>query len=289
MDNSKKALFLLLVVCALWLKSAQAAVFMDGGTCVPNTLFGNNCLFSNFYANQPGGLSLLPVESNGGTRISGTLSDDRFRFTTGSVAFLDGSADLATGEIKIQANSVLGTTDLFAALRATISDSVHLTGSTAADGLDDGLYSVTVGWTVDGNRTTDFTNPASIIFNSLISLSLNMPVSGEICSDDILMPNLSAGDAENFSETVELNCAVPADFRFFASLASGRVNDGFFDAGSTAQLYINLPPGVTFTSGSGVLLSQVDSVPGIPEPGTSTLIGIALAAATALRRRRPAA
>lgn len=259
--------------------SANAFLFMDGGTCIPGTIFNNTCLQSNFYSSQPGGLTVIPVISADGNSISGTLDDQRFAFTTGSTAFLTGSANLATGQLKVQANSIEGTSHLFAALRTAMGDTVHLSGPTDADGIADGLYTITLDLHVHAIRTTDFTDPQSIIFQSFIDVTLLRDSSHVLCENpNPLLPNVSGGVGDIINETVSVQCAVPANFLFSVELASGRVSDGFFDAGSTATLSLGLPTGVTFTSDSGVLLSEVNTPGGsAPEPATLALLGIGLA------------
>jgi hypothetical protein len=234
---------------------------------------------------QPGGLTALGIVSADGNSISATLDDGRFAFTTGSTAFLRGSADLATGELKVQANSIQGTSVLFAEMRTAMGDTVHLTGPTDADGLADGLYTVTLGLEVHGIRTTDFTNPRSIIYQSFINVTLSSGATILCENPNILLPDVSGGNGDILNTTVQAQCAVPATFGFSVDLASGRVSDGFFDAGSTATLFFDLPSGVSFTSDSGVLLSQV-AAPTVPEPATLALIGIGLAGLGFARRKR---
>lgn len=278
---------LYLALMVVGLPSANASVFMDGGTCVPGTIFNNTCLQSNFYSNQPGGLTLVPIISADGNGISGTLDDGRFAFTTGSTAFLTGSADLATGQLKVQANSIEGTSHLFAALRTAMGDTVHLSGPTDADGTADGLYTITLNLDVHAVRTTDFTDPQSIIFQSFVDVTLLRDSSHILCDNGQLLPNVSSGLGDIINKTVSVQCAVPADFLFSVELGSGRVSDGFFDAGSTATLSFGLPIGVTFTSDSGVLLSQATTPGGsAPEPATLALFGIGLASLGFSRRKR---
>ncbi|MGH7087448.1 MAG: PEP-CTERM sorting domain-containing protein, partial [Stellaceae bacterium] len=56
-----------------------------------------------------------------------------------------------------------------------------------------------------------------------------------------------------------------------------------FDA--TSSFTVDLPPGVTATSASGVLLTQTSTV---PEPGTLIIFGTALAGLCVMRRWMPA-
>jgi hypothetical protein len=55
---------------------------------------------------------------------------------------------------------------------------------------------------------------------------------------------------------------------------------GIVDAGHTAQISLQLPPGFTFTSDSGVFLTQV------PEPNTALLLTTSLLGLATTRWRR---
>jgi hypothetical protein len=68
----------------------------------------------------------------------------------------------------------------------------------------------------------------------------------------------------------------------FLTVTTGN-NFGNGYANVDPDLGITLPEGVTFTSGSGVLLSQVAAV---PEPSSFTLLGAGLVAFGLYRRRQ---
>lgn len=276
----KLALNVLLAALALaGANAALAFVALDGGDCVPNQFLIpagiNTCASQNFFARRTGGLSVLPVFSADGTRVSGTLDDERFAFTTGSTAFIRGSADLATGQLRAQANSIEGTSVLESAIRVDFGDTVTLHGSSDADGIFDGLYTFTMGLTVHGNRATDFTNSQSFIRQSLVEITgrrADSPFdSSRGCDNFLLSRDIFAGDGDLIDMTVAVTCTLPSIFLFSAELSSGRVNDGFFDAGNTAQFFFDFPSGVTFTSESGVLLSSVSD--GTPSDGTPSGVG----------------
>src|SRR5437763_1135159 len=126
----------LILGLAVWFTSIAAGraqadpIFLsiDGGTCVPRFFFGiNDCVNRNFYAHR-GGVDIVNTFSNDFTRIDGILDDERFLFTTGSTAFGRASADLSTGELKVEVNSIEGTSILAAAVRPAMGDTLHLVG-----------------------------------------------------------------------------------------------------------------------------------------------------------------
>ncbi len=197
-----------------------------------------------------------------------------------------GSGDLATGELHVVANSIEGTSHLGGAMRVAIGDTVHL-HMFDAFGVDAliGSVPVTAGLTVHANRATDFTNASSFIRESYGEVWVSG--GGASCDNAQLFADLFGGNSDTINTTVSISCILPRDFSFAATLASGRVSDGFFDAGSTAQLYFTLPEGITFTSDSGVLLSQAPgAASSVPEPTTLALFGLGLAGLGFSRRRK---
>jgi len=269
---------------------AQAApvVGIDGATCVPGTYSGFNINCTNLtyynYGAYYGGLAILPQISNNGTRVDGVVDDSRYAFTTGTSGYGKASADLATGQLKVTANSIEGTSNMVTAVRTWFGDGIHLTGPTDADGTADGFYTIDMSLSVHGNRATDFTNAQSFVLSSYADLSVGYAGMLTACENGPLFPNLSAGNADAIDTVLHVSCTVPADFNFSATLASGHINDGFFDFGSTANLSLQLPTGVSYASDSGVLLTQP-----VPLPAAGCLFGSGLMGLVGVARRKKTA
>jgi hypothetical protein len=228
-------------------------------------------------------LAIIPQTSNNGTRIDGEVDDGRYVFTTGTSGYGKASADLATGQLKVLANSIEGTSRMVTAVRTAFGDGIHLSGSTDADGIADGLYTIGMDLSVHGNRATDFTNLGSFILFG--GTSLDMQYNSTSCADDRAFPNLSGGNGDIIDTVLHVSCTVPADFSFRAVLTSGYISDGFFVFGSTANLSLELPAGVSYTSDSGVLLTQSVTQP-VPLPATAWLMGLGLPWLIGVARRR---
>ena len=83
------------------------------------------------------------------------------------------------------------------------------------------------------------------------------------------------------------------DFEIVAFLGSTTMADGLVDVSHTAVLSLTLPEGLSFTSDSGVFLTQSPSeVPSaVPEPGTVGLLSTDLVGLIGYgwRRRKQAA
>jgi hypothetical protein len=82
---------------------------------------------------------------------------------------------------------------------------------------------------------------------------------------------------------VRVSSADPS-FPIRVGILAGASNNGTSDILGSGQLAIVLPPGFTFTSASGVLLSGPSPAP-VPEPASALLVAVGMAA-MAIRRRR---
>lgn len=95
----------------------------------------------------------------------------------------------------------------------------------------------------------------------------------------ITFNNISTSDLV-FTLTAQLQATATGFDPFAGATVTG---SGFADAMDPLQLSIDLPQGFSFTSGSGVLLTQAATV---PEPSSLILLGSGLATIVFVRRRR---
>jgi hypothetical protein len=90
------------------------------------------------------------------------------------------------------------------------------------------------------------------------------------------------GDIHSYSFIYNLRGPVDfAPFRLNLSLAS--TNNAFSDYANTASIRFDLPENVTFTSSSGVFLSDTSAV---PEPGALALLALGVVGVAVTRRQR---
>lgn len=85
-----------------------------------------------------------------------------------------------------------------------------------------------------------------------------------------------------------LSLPITADPYTFRSFLAVSATGYTADFSNTARLYMSLPEGVTYTSGSGSFLSQAMPISGVPEPDTWAMMGVGLAATLCLRQLRRA-
>ncbi len=175
------------------------------------------------------------------------------------------SASLQSGQLKVFALTQLDAPRQEAKARAYFGDDVTLfLGSTPLVQLPNGLVGE-IRLSIHGSRSTE-----------LLDAGANLDVSDLLLGHTIgeqIVEDLQGG------ETLVVQFDRP--FRFFADLTVTAIHGQFGNFGSTGTISISLPPGYSFGSASGVLLTPV------PEPGTWAfmLAGLGLAGWAARRAR----
>lgn len=73
---------------------------------------------------------------------------------------------------------------------------------------------------------------------------------------------------------------------FYAGMSVSASMGGWADYGNTVRFHLDLPPGVTYTSASGVFLADRPPIPPVPEPSSLALGLAGLASMAWVQRRR---
>lgn len=222
------------------------------------------------------------------TSITGQLIDIGGIPAGSGVNFPLIQADLA-GAIRIKGSALGGTTGTAS---GQISDVITLSGDTAADGSADGMYTVPLDLRItgslvassflDANVPTFFTVQAGL---SAAAVSADFS-SAALCGSgsvfatnsgitlgtiNVQLPN-SGGVID---QVLHLSCTTPShiDYTGFLSVS---LQQALADFSGTAELTVDLPPGVDATSASGAFANFGRPVAAVPEPGTWALFGIGL-------------
>ncbi len=186
------------------------------------------------------------------------------------------SADLGSGQLKILADSA-GIT--FASATARFSDRIYLSGP--YNGCGDGslanpfkCYAISVGLSATGTLTGGSNGYAELVAGGNID--------GAQLRFDLASGTTSQSGIAHTTRV--LTSPQPAFLDINATLSGGSAaiyyGAGILDFSNTAALTLDLPPGVTFTSESGVFLTAV------PVPAAVWLFGSGLLGLIGIARRR---
>ena len=177
---------------------------------------------------------------------------------------------------------------------ANLKDVLHFTVSGAGVNAST-VTPITVTFHADGNfgQTSSFGNGAMqslLIFGGTVGYNLNLDASGnpivsleqEFNRASGSFTSISTSEA-TFVGTYDLIGTaedVPLTLDMFTTCGDGML----CDFGDTGSVSLTLPDGVSYTSDSGVALTEPLS--DVPEPGSLAVFGVGLAGLTMLRRTR---
>jgi hypothetical protein len=188
------------------------------------------------------------------------------------------SLQMSTGQLRVSAQSALGSSQIFANARANLFETITVNGPISAPVV--GLLS----FTVDGSILQGDPPPAGAGGNGGVSsAALTAAVLGgqsssaeqffvsDTCSTFSGTPCLVGS---SFSQTLTAPFTITNSSRqvtIQASLQARAFNGTLVDFSNTGTLGLSLPAGLTFTSGTGLFLTSP-----VPEPSTTLLLALGL-------------
>jgi hypothetical protein len=202
---------------------------------------------------------------------------------------IDVAADLTSGNLTVHAESMASLPTAQAGGEAQIGDTLTFGGAIAHGSTTTLTMTGTMSDSNSGGGSNSFTGGALEIFDPDTGLltsggACSRPSSGFICDPTNDQTQVSViGDSFSISSTVNISLHSKILVEFVVS-ASTFLNGS---ADISDPISIVLPPGVTFTSASGVFLTGAGPS-GAPEPSTwaMMLAGFASLAALGWRARR---
>ena len=234
--------------------------------------------------------STLTVSNASANILSGTCPT----VPTGSFSTADAtsSADMTTGQLKINVGAVGNTA---ASARAGFGDVITVIPTS---GFSDAFFSFTAKLEIAGNVSGNADAGGTLQLIPFGNATGGQLVTGEvICTaDPTVCSPLSQTPGGSVDQILLATVDVPTNNlqvfiqeTFFAAVNCINSNclssqSGGSDFSHTAQLSLILPAGFTFTSDSGVLLSNAPT-PSVPEPSTLPLLVTGLLGLAGMARR----
>lgn len=205
---------------------------------------------------------------------------------SGASSAVNVSGSLATGTTHMYASSIDGTTETSDSASVQMDDALTFTvGGTGSE-------TITVGVSLDGTVSSAvysqmieyFFGSQEMFFEagSGFSPPITGPTSGWTTSGFTGLTE----SGFNFTGTITVTNGEVVPITFIQDLGCGF--GAVCDFSDTTQISLSLPSDVTYTSASGVFLTQTQTPTATPEPSSLLLMGLAVAGVGWVGRRRSA-
>lgn len=285
--------------------ATQIVVVNNGGAGASGFSYANSYDSTSGYSSSGVGVTTTTGTTLGLTEImlTGSVTDPFGNFGRPASASSSGYVNLGTGEIKILQSggpcydTGFPTCDGDASTAGTINENVTFQNNTALPATIGFAWHVDLQATGDATRSLISGTTTFAVFSAKLTYDFTKCTSSILnCSsldgartegwDSLTMtPDGNFGEDFFVTRTIDPgNTSTPIFENFFLFCGLGASCDG----SHTASLSLSLPPGVTFTSESGIYLAQQSS--DAPEPGSWAMLGTGalLFGISRLRpRRRP--